>query len=133
MKVAVVTNDGVTVSQHFGRARYYLVAEIQDGKVVRHEMRPRHTPHAAGQHGGMHTHTPNQPHGMGAEAQTRHAMMAAQIQDCEMLVAGGMGRGAVLSMESAGIAVRLTDMTNIEEVLQAIIVGTLADHRERVD
>ncbi len=31
MKVAVVTDDGKTFSQHFGRARYYQVYEIKDG------------------------------------------------------------------------------------------------------
>jgi len=34
MKVAVVTDDGESVSQHFGRARYYAVFEVDDGKIV---------------------------------------------------------------------------------------------------
>lgn len=133
MKIAIVTNDGQTVSQHFGRAAYYLVVEIQDNQVVSYEMRPRRTPHASGQGRQSHTHQPGQPHGTGPEADARHASMIAQIQDCDMLIAGGMGTGAVRAMEAAGIRTYLTDIPDINQALNAYVNGELADHRERMD
>ena len=33
MKVGVVTDDGKTVSPHFGMAQYYLVYEIENGVI----------------------------------------------------------------------------------------------------
>ena len=41
MKVAVVTDDNRTISPHFGRAQYFLVYEIQDGKVMSKETREK--------------------------------------------------------------------------------------------
>jgi predicted Fe-Mo cluster-binding NifX family protein len=35
MKIAVITDDGKTISQHFGRAPYYMVFSIE-GKLVDH-------------------------------------------------------------------------------------------------
>jgi predicted Fe-Mo cluster-binding NifX family protein len=41
MKIAVITDDGKTISQHFGRAPYYLVLTIEEGKIVNREMRDK--------------------------------------------------------------------------------------------
>ena len=34
MKLAVITDDGKTISQHFGRAVYYAILAVEDGQVV---------------------------------------------------------------------------------------------------
>ncbi len=34
MKIAAVSEDGVTISQHFGRAPFYVVVTVEDGKIV---------------------------------------------------------------------------------------------------
>ncbi len=136
MKLAIVTDDGRKVSQHFGRAAYYLVIEIADGEVKNHEFRPRQTPHAGGHGHHHHDHDDHdhhgQGHGTGPQAAARHAAMAEQIKDCQLLIAGGMGRGAVRAMEEAGIRVVLTDLTSIEDVLAALAAGSLQDRRERM-
>jgi predicted Fe-Mo cluster-binding NifX family protein len=41
MKIAAVTEDGITISQHFGRAPYYVVVTIADGRVVSKEVRDK--------------------------------------------------------------------------------------------
>ena len=40
-KVAIVTNDGNSVSQHFGRSRYYKIISLENGEIVGTEMRDR--------------------------------------------------------------------------------------------
>ena len=40
-RIALPTDDGTTLCQHFGRARYYKVVEITDGKVVATELRDK--------------------------------------------------------------------------------------------
>ena len=37
MKIAFITDDEKTISQHFGRAPYYLVITVEDGKETNRE------------------------------------------------------------------------------------------------
>jgi predicted Fe-Mo cluster-binding NifX family protein len=117
MKIAAVTEDGATISQHFGRAPYYLVATVEDGKVVSTEKRDK-----AGHHTfAAHQDTPLSPgerHGFDDGAQMKHASMAETITDCQVLIAGGMGWGAYESMKSLGIETVVTDVENIEEAVE---------------
>ena len=41
MKIAIVTDDGQSISAHFGRARAYAVLTVRDGAVVERELRPK--------------------------------------------------------------------------------------------
>lgn len=41
MKIAAITDDGKTISQHFGRAQYYPVATIENGQIVDRELREK--------------------------------------------------------------------------------------------
>lgn len=39
MRIAVPTNDGITVSPHFGRSAGFLVFEIEERRIKSREMR----------------------------------------------------------------------------------------------
>ena len=52
MKIAAVSEDGVTISQHFGRAPFYVVVTVEDGKIVSREQRDKLG----------HAHFANEPH-----------------------------------------------------------------------
>ena len=69
-------------------------------------------------------------HGYDAGAQERHRAMAAELDDCDVLVAGGMGRGAYESFSRAGIRVILTDISDINDVINAWMDGTLRNLAE---
>ena len=132
MKIAAVSGDGITISQHFGRAPFYVVVTVEDGKIVSRERRDKmgHAqfagePHVEEAHGAD-----PRGHGFGADAQSRHARMAAAIADCDVLLARGMGAGAYQSMEQAGIRPVVTDIANIDEAVQAYVEGRLVDHTE---
>lgn len=116
------------MSQHFGMAPNYLVATIDEGKVVQRELLAKPS-HQGGFHGPPHS--PGGGHG-GMGAQALHASMAAPIRDCQILVAGGMGRGAHSMLRSVGIEPLLTDITSIDEALEAYIAGTLENRTERM-
>jgi predicted Fe-Mo cluster-binding NifX family protein len=128
MKIAVLTDDGKTISRHFGRAHYYQVFTIEDGKITGQEMREKmgHR-HFADQH---HQEEPGQPHGMDAASHQKHISMTRTIDDCEAVIGGGMGMGAFNSLQSLGIKVIMTDMTDVEAVIQAYLDGTLVDRSE---
>jgi predicted Fe-Mo cluster-binding NifX family protein len=134
MKIAAISDDGITISQHFGRAPYYVVFNIEDGKIISHEKREKlgHS-HFAGesQPENIH-HDHSQGHGFDPAAQNRHAQMAEAISDCEVLLAGGMGNGAYVSLKAANIKPIITDILNIEEAIKKFIDGTIVDHQEKL-
>lgn len=129
MKIAVVTLDGENISQHFGRSPYYKIFTIKNDKIVSTEMRQRGTGHFAPNRNTEETHSldANGRHGYGAEADSKHATMADEINDCAVLIAGGMGEGAYKSFKRAGLNVFLTDHIKINTAVDELIKGTLAN------
>jgi len=129
MKIAAITDDGATISKHFGRARLYLVITIEGGKVVGKEKRSKLSHdhfHDQSQHEDHH----GEHHGTDHESHGRHLSMAETISDCTTLLCGGMGRGAYESMRQLNIQPLVTDLENIDEAVQAFIDGKLIDHTE---
>ncbi len=119
MKIAAITDDGQKISQHFGRAQHYLVLTIEDGKITQREMRDKL---GHGQFGGEgHHDEPGHEHGFGPQANDRHVQMSEAISDCEVLLCGGMGRGAYQSMQARGIRPFVTDLTSIDEAAAAFV------------
>jgi predicted Fe-Mo cluster-binding NifX family protein len=105
MKIAVITNDGTTISQHFGRAPYYLVFTVEDGEIVGKELRDKIGHRQFVNEPQDHDHDHNDPrgHGFGAHSERKHVRMIETIQDCEAIIVRGTGRGAYLAMEQANI------------------------------
>lgn len=131
MKIAAVSDDGSTISQHFGRAPFYVVVTIDDGKIVTREKRDKMG----------HAQFANEPHDEGADprghgygdaTQSRHVRMASAIADCEVLLARGMGAGAYESLRQSGIRPFVTDIPTIDDAVQAYLEGRLLDHAERL-
>jgi predicted Fe-Mo cluster-binding NifX family protein len=130
MKIAAITEDGNTISQHFGRAPLYVVVTVEDGKIVNKETRDK-----AGHHTFAAHHldlTPGEKHGYGAGSEVRHASMAESISDCQALLAGGMGWGAYENLKSRGIEAVVTDVENIEEAVKLYLEGKLPNLMERL-
>lgn len=133
MKIAAVTEDGVYICQHFGWAPYYMVATVEDGKVVDKEKREKAGHHSGGGHGCHEEHgCHDKKHGMDAESQAKHAGMLANILDCQVLIAGGMGYGAYESLKASGIEPVITDTENIDEAVNLYLQGKLVNLREKL-
>lgn len=131
MKIAAITDDGHSISQHFGRASHYLVVTVENGQIVSREMRDKlgHAHFAGEPH---ESEQPGQPHGFSPAAQDRHAQMAEAIVDCEALLCGGMGAGAYQSMQTRGIKPVVTDIVSIDEAVAAYIRGKIVDRTDRL-
>ena len=132
-KIAVVTDDGQMISQHFGRAEYYQVFSIEDGKISQVEMRDKKGhKNFASDHDHDHNEEPHAAgHGMDAESQNKHFQMAEAIRDCQVLIAGGMGMGARTHMNNLNIQVIMTEVFRCEDAVQKWIAGSLIDRTER--
>ncbi len=133
MKIAAVSDDGTTISQHFGRAPFYVVATVENGRIVARETRDK-MGHAqfAGEPGEGVREADPRGHGFDPAAQDRHVRMAAAIADCQVLLARGMGAGAYESMRVAGISPVVTDIADIDAAVAAYLAGALHDHVERL-
>ncbi len=131
MKIAVITDDGKSISQHFGRAAYYLVVTVEDGKVVNRELREKFG-HAHFAHEPHDPEYPGASHGYGPASESRHDRMVQTISDCQVLLCGGMGMGAYESMKQRGIRPIVTDILSIDEAVNAYLEGRIIDHMERL-
>jgi predicted Fe-Mo cluster-binding NifX family protein len=126
--IAIATDDGVTVSSHFGRALFYEVLNLTDGKVVKRERREkaRHLTFAPEGADGEHDHHHGEAH------EQRHQMMTSSILDCQAVVVRRMGSGAVEHLREAKIFPILTSLHTIEEVVNAIKTDTLDNDPRRI-
>ena len=131
MKIAVISEDGATISQHFGRAPLYVVATVENGKVVGKETRNKmgHQHFAAAEHAEP---APGERHGYDADSQSKHTQMAQSIDDCQVLLAGGMGWGAYDSLKSRGIETVITDVRDIDEAVNTYLQGKLPNLMEKL-
>ena len=109
MRIAVPSDDGLTLSAHFGKCREFLIFEARDGQVAPLEGRPN-----AGCHG----------HGAGPEG--GHAGMVEGLRDCQVVLCGGIGERAMQALRAAGIAaVRVEAAGNAQEIVAAFQAGAL--------
>ena len=129
MKIAVVTDDHQTISAHFGRAAYYEVFTVENGRIVKREevLKPSHDQFSHEPHD-----EPGYAHGQGPLAAGRHARMLEPIRDCQVLLARGMGQGAHDNLLQAGVQPILTDIQEIESAVKVYLEGQLKDRPERL-
>lgn len=130
MKIAVITDDGKTISQHFGRAEFYKVITLENKKVINEEMRNKvgHN-HFSQEHQEEHHH---ENHGLDDEHHHKHTQMADAISDCQVLICGGMGTGAYESMRRLNITPVVTDHVDIMAAVLDFVDGKLLDHIEKL-
>jgi predicted Fe-Mo cluster-binding NifX family protein len=111
VKIAIPTDDGATISGHFGQAKQFKIFTIENKQILSTEMREK----ASHQHGD-HSH---------AEGVHPGQLMVAVISDCQVLISGGMGTGAFNKAQAAGLEVTLTAVRSIDEAVAAYPTGGL--------
>ena len=115
MKIAVTYENG-EVFQHFGRTPQFKVYDIENGEVAFSEV--------VGTNG------------------TGHGALAGFIKElgAEVLICGGIGGGAQMAMNEAGIRLFAGASGSADEAVKAFLAGTLpeigeatCDHHEGHD
>jgi predicted Fe-Mo cluster-binding NifX family protein len=116
-KIAIVTNDGVTIASHFGMAEFYAVITAQAGKIISREQRskPHYMMHPDVIESKLHDHQD----------------MFAPIRDCQVLLCGGMRTPAYKSAEATGLHVIMTGGP-IENAVMAYLSGNLVSESHRI-
>lgn len=119
-RIAFPTDNGETISRHLGEAPFYLVVDLDDAGGVTFEKRQK----------------PRREHEGGLEGAGKHAHLGpalfAPVHDCQVLIAGGMGRHAYDHAVAQGLEVILPRQERIDDALQAYRAGTLESDMRRV-
>ena len=132
MRIAAVTDDGKTISAHFGRATKYAVYSVVNNQIANRELREKMGHHDFA-HEGHHEHEDHvHGHGHGRHSTEKHRQMFTTITDCDILLARGMGQGAYRGLQELGIRPILTDIADIDIAVQAVMDGSIEDNPDRL-
>jgi predicted Fe-Mo cluster-binding NifX family protein len=117
MKIAVASDDGIYLAPHFGRSRYFLVFEVTDGQIAGPEAR------ANGCTASAHGECGHEAHSHHAHS---HDTLVTALQDCQIVLAGGMGRRAAMDLQAHGIQPLAVSFTGpAVEAIKAYISGSI--------
>lgn len=135
MKIAAVSDDGVTISTHFGQARQFVVLTVLDGKVVSRETREKVADARPAVDQGTALRDPHDHfagYRVGPRPRSRHDEMAAAIGDCEVVLTGEMSVGAFNALSGYGIEPIITDIEEVDSAVQAYLDSTIQNLTERL-
>jgi predicted Fe-Mo cluster-binding NifX family protein len=112
-RIVVPTDDekrlNARLSEHFGRAPYFVVVELEDGNVSSVQVIPNESKHFGG-------------FGRAAEAILRLRPSA--------VITYGMGPRALSAFQEAGVAVLRANADTVKDVIEAYKQGTLEELTE---
>lgn len=112
MKLAIATNDGQKIDAHVGKANQFLVYTIDDGQIKQKEIRKNSDCLHKDSFGKQHR---NRQHCKGRE---RGKQIMALLDDCDTLVAQGMGSKLREKLRIAGINTFIASEETIDDVLK---------------
>ncbi len=123
MKIALPTNDGATISEHFGRSTSFLIFEIENGHIKGRELKAN---------GAKHSHAPGtcDHHTTGSEPHS-HAGILAALEGCDIVICGGMGQKAAEALRSCGTQILVAPPASAEDTVVAYLAGKLTPQMER--
>ncbi len=126
MKIVIPTNDQINISQHFGRTKGFLLVQVDDNKIISKAYKENNmTGHAQGKHHDHHHEHHHEGH-----AHSHEGIFNA-IGDCDVVIAGGMGRRLYQDFAVKEIPVYVTHETNIEEAVQLLLKHQLDNDTEK--
>ncbi len=114
MKIAVVSDDKESICHHFGKARGFLVFEIDDKKIVKTQYR---------ENSGRNT---------GECGSCNHSRMIENIKDCKAVISFGMGRGIFNDLEKHGIDAIVTDEENAISAVNKYLQNDLQNRTDKL-
>lgn len=118
-KIAVPTEDHISIVEHFGKSTHFLVFDTTDGKIVKHEVRMN--THALSSEGGCGT-PGHHAHGHGHT----HADIVELLQDCGVVICHGMGHCAAEALAAHGITpIIVGEAITAQAAVEAYLSGNL--------
>lgn len=116
MKIAIATDDFLTVTGHIGRCNGFIIYDIIDNEIKnRMQVENNFTNHRMGEH--HHNHEHGQSHS--------HSNLIGALSGCSNLICTAAGWRVVEDLKSNGIDVVFTNEENADAVALKFAAGTL--------
>ncbi len=114
-KIAIATNDGIDVAEHFGSAPLFYVATVRRGRVIAEETRPNRYHCAESERAGL-----------------CWDLISELLPDVRAVITTGMGENAYVGLLRRDILPLVTTETNLHAALRAYLSGKLKEEPRRV-
>ena len=124
MRIAIPTDDELTLAHHTGRCRGFAIYEIADGHACKLEYRVNRFTHHHHEHQDPgHEHHHDEGHGAHS-----HAGLLDGLHDCEAVLALGMGRRLIDDLEAKGLRVIFSREPQVVAAANAFATGQLLEN-----
>ncbi|MDH7517808.1 MAG: NifB/NifX family molybdenum-iron cluster-binding protein [Candidatus Thermoplasmatota archaeon] len=114
MKIAVASDDRITIADHFGRATGFVVFEIQNNEIVKQEYRE------------------NIGKSTGGCQSCDHETMIKNIKDCAMVISYGMGRRIYNDLMKNNIQPVVTNEKSVVDAINKFIKNELDNRVDKL-
>jgi len=123
MKIAIPSDDKVTLSQHFGRTQGFMIYHTENNQITGEEYRLNNfTGHALGHH---HDHEHQSDH-----MHHSHGRILGALQDCEVVIAGGMGPRLYEDLTGSGKEVYISRQSEVRKAVELFLANELRSDKE---
>ena len=123
MRIAIASDDKVSICGHFGRTLGFLIFEIEDNKIIKKEyIQNDFTGHAQGHHHD-HKHDHSQAHS--------HGGILTALKDCQVVISRGMGRRLYDDFQKVNKEVFISNESDATKAVELYLQGNLIDHPEK--
>lgn len=123
MKIAIPSDDKVSICGHFGRTKGFLIFDIENNKITNKAyVENNFTGHAQGQH-SEHKHEHGHQHS--------HSGILDALNDSQVVISRGMGRRLYVDFQQANKEVFISNESDAEKAVELYLQGNLTDHPEK--
>jgi predicted Fe-Mo cluster-binding NifX family protein len=120
MKIAVASDDEITIAQHFGRTKGFVIVELENGSITNREYRENNfTSHGRG------------PKNYEPEP-GRHGPILEALKDCDVIISHGMGKRLLSDLKVAVIEICCTEEMYVARAINYYAAGILDNNLELV-
>ena len=130
MNIAIASDDGTHVAQHFGRTRGFVFLSRDDNYEEQRFIPNTFTRHSQ-QDATQEGHGAQHHHDHGSEHRHSHTGILQALAGCDIVIAGGMGMRLREDLRNAGIRPVLTERQLIADIVADLRHGTLVHATDR--
>ena len=118
-KIALPSDDGVSIAEHFGKSTQFIVFETEDNKIINTEIRTNtHASTVEGGCGNAGPHAHGQHHS--------HDDIVGLLEDCSIVICHGMGHCAANALHARGIEpIIVGEISSAHAAVTAYLNGNL--------
>ncbi|MFH1014266.1 MAG: NifB/NifX family molybdenum-iron cluster-binding protein [Thermoplasmatota archaeon] len=114
MKIAIASDDKITISEHFGKALGFMVFEV-DGKVI---LKQEYRENIGKSTGECHS--------------CNHETMINTIKDCDVVISCGMGQSIYHDLLINNIQAMITEETIVKEAVTQFLKHHLNNRLDKL-